>query len=245
MAVGSERGTTNLDVLAVDQLYVAGTITGSVQNMGTETSASEVLTAISCPGTTTGSEGVFTNMSIKGTTTGSVGRYTNIETKGTIIGSKLAVGTLSYSVVGDLDVTGSVTGTYLVGSYVDTASLTGSVINVKGTITGSVINATTAGIKGTATGSFFKGTHDGAYVGSTVTTSAMLIYNSGQTKLTGATPGTFIHGLGGIPNVVLVTPVAGVGTGVYGIPPQVDNIGSAWFTVTAGTTGTVIAYALI
>ena len=30
MAVGSERGTTHLDVLAVDQLFVAGSVTGSV-----------------------------------------------------------------------------------------------------------------------------------------------------------------------------------------------------------------------
>ncbi len=60
MAVGSERGTTNLDVLAVDQLFVAGTITGSVQNTGTESSASEVLTSVSCPGTITGSQIVGT-----------------------------------------------------------------------------------------------------------------------------------------------------------------------------------------
>lgn len=83
MAVGSERGTTHTDVLAVDQLYVAGSITGSVINAGTESITQVVETNISAAGTITGSVVNSTTLGNKGTLTGSF-------IKGTVDGAYIA-----------------------------------------------------------------------------------------------------------------------------------------------------------
>lgn len=101
--VGTAGGTTNLDVLAVNQLYVAGTITGSVQNTGTETSASEVLTSISCPGTITGSVANISTVGVKGTVTGSFlkGTLAGIAANDTVDFASLK-GTSFYSLVGTI-----------------------------------------------------------------------------------------------------------------------------------------------
>ncbi len=55
MGVGSETGTSHISVLYADQVYVGGTITGSVITGGTETITSVVETNISAAGTITGS----------------------------------------------------------------------------------------------------------------------------------------------------------------------------------------------
>lgn len=272
MAVGSERGTTNLDVLYADQIFCGGTFTGSVQNTGTESSASEVLTSISCPGTITGSVINYTTANSIGTTTGTKAVFTNLDVKGTIIGSKMSVGTLSYDVTGDLDVTGTVTGTYLVGSYLNASSYTGSTAAVKGTITGSVANFTTVGllgtlsggvvngtimnaaqyvgsradVKGTVSGSFIVGTVAAtAFTGSSITTAGML--SSKGTIQVGATPGTYAHGLGAAPSFISIVPINALqgATGTEGnqcFMPAAADATAVY--VQAGTTGSAWVYCI-
>ena len=207
--VGTSGGTTNFDTVYANQLFVGGTITGSVSNTGTENSASEVLTSIACPGTITGSVlnattvGVkgthtgsridVTTLNVKGTHTGSLARLTNVECKGTIIGSKMSVGTLSYDVTGDLGVTGTVTGTYVVGSYVHAASITGSVANVKGTVTGSKIVGSEgrfADLVGSNISS--PGTVTGTYLVGSYAHAASLVGSIADVK--GTVTGSFLKG---------------------------------------------------
>jgi hypothetical protein len=155
MAVGSERGTTHLDSLYVDQLLVGGTIVGSVLNLGTETITREVITDEYVSGTVTGSEGVFTNLSVKGTTTGSFlkGTFT-----GDFLGSTIKANDMLYYTSGAIQVTTSAaTCTHGLGGIPSIILCTPNVVSATGVVKidganiGSAWFTMTANETGTAT----------------------------------------------------------------------------------------------
>jgi len=156
-------------------------------------------------------------------------------------------------------------GTFI-GSRIDN-----TLLNVKGTLTGSVANLTTVGllgtlsggvvngtimnaaqyvgsradVKGTVTGSFIKGTFAGDFLGSTINRADMLA--SSGTIQVGATPGTFVHGLGAAPSFVSIVPINALqgATGTEGNTPFYNAAPDATAVyVQAGTTGTCWVYAL-
>jgi hypothetical protein len=177
MAVGSERGTTNLDVLAVDAIFCGGTIVGSTllptTNDVTGTFIGSVVRSniLECKGTIGGSHIVGSGYSLgAGVITGTTANVTNANVKGALTGS-------------------TVTGTSVSGS----------------SFLGSQADFTQLGVKGTAIGSFIKGTFHGDFLGSSVQTNDMLFYSSGAIAVT-TTPATCTHGLGTVPGMILCTP---------------------------------------
>jgi hypothetical protein len=236
MAVGSEKGTTHTDVLAVDQLFVAGSITGSVINAGTESITQVVETNISAAGTITGSVGNITTAAIPtlnsaGTITGSELLATNAGIKGTLTGS---VGNIT-----TINCKGTQT-----GSVANITTVTFTDANVAGTLTGSVGNITTINAKGTTTGSFFKGTVDGAYVASTIPASGLKKFSVVGTS-TGATAGTYAHGLAATPAFVSLVPRSQFIVGTDARMPFLNAAADGTnIYVQAGTTGTIDIYAL-
>ena len=225
MAVGSERGTTHFDVVYADQLYVAGTITGSVQSTGTETSVSEVLTAINCPGTITGSVINVTTLGCKGTQTGSVANITTanltgVNTAGTITGSVANLTTIG--------LLGTMSGGVVNGTIMNAAQYVGSRADVKGTVTGS----------------FLVGTVNGAYVAATIPVAALKAFSVIGTGITDAN-GSIAHGLGATPAFVSIVPRTSFIAGTDARPPYLGAATNAThITVVAGTTGTADIYAL-
>lgn len=227
MAVGSERGTTHLDVLALDQLYVAGSITGSVINAGTESITQVVETNISAAGTITGSVLNVTTINAKGSQTGSVlnvttANITGVNCAGTTTGSVINVTTVGLA--------GTLSGGVVNGTIMNAAQYVGSRADVKGTVTGS----------------FLVGTVNGAYSAATIPASGLKLFSVIGTSV-GTTNGSYAHGLGATPAFVSLVPrsVFQGATGTEGCGPYLSAaLNATHITVAAGTSGTMDVFAL-
>ena len=217
MAVGSERGTTHLDVLSVDQLYCAGTITGSVQVTGTETITTSIETQQYTAGTVLGTRGQFTTVNSK-----------NIDGS-SMSGSVLNAGDVN-ATTGDfthVGASGTVTGTKGHFTTGDFKALNGSVV-VGTDLTVANANATNVMASGSMIGSKLYGTFYGTYAGSSFVGSAGYFEDlSGSTILGTRLSGSSIIGTQGDITTVNSKAINGsVVTGTAGNLTHVNSLGT-------------------